>query len=120
MRVEDPERMLFGCQVVSQHEVHFIISASSAAYRSDGIMRDSVSFSKYTNGFVAVSSPLFEYFCCQSSEPVLVSTSNSYRRHRPVQYSCIHIFKSLEGERVFRLRSLHRKLISSTLKMIVA
>ena len=49
-----PERVLRRGQVVAQHQIKLIIGSAATGDRSDGIVRNTVSFRKDHRGFIGV------------------------------------------------------------------
>ena len=120
VRMENSERMLVGCYIVSQNEVKLIKLAAAAGYRSYRVMRAAGGFGKYKRRFVGISAPGSKYAVGKVNKAVGISTLQSYNRHRPLDNTCRNILKAAENKAAFYRCLCHCKFIISALKMVVA
>ena len=114
------ERAFLSGDVVSENQIHLEFSVSHSCDRGDCVVWFAVGFGVDKLLLVRVTSPRGENFIRQFNDSLLVFTGKSDYAHRPFNYSCVYIVKTVEFKFCLNRSLSHCKFVSAALEVFVS
>ena len=120
VRMVNAQRMLIGGDVVSQHQIQFVLAAAHSRNRRDGVVRHAFGLAEDEGLRIGVRTPFSEYHICRIRKSFNGFRLKAESGERPLDHARIYIFESRDCKHLFERCSYHWECITAALKMVVA
>ena len=114
------QRMLLCSDVISEHQIQFVISIPAAGNGRNCVVGNTLGFRKDKGRFIGITTPGAQNFICQFCNSFPVGTIQTDDAHGPSYNPSAYILEPPKKDFLLNGRTLHRKAIMSTLKMLMA